>query len=220
LIKKKSEFAVDGVFYIGLVLALGYFLLIFVFPSIMRGIKRVKWLISMSYVGGMFALGYLLLITLPTYQIIVYNILCAATDEYYSEMTCSGSRYAARVVPSIILLGMVIILSWLMAGMLKTSIPFENLYMNGPSRPVFIDYVAWPLITTVLHISGIPSFRIVNIFLIAFFGLYSVGLDLWEIGTYDESMQKFYFRVKVVFAWLYLTPALFYVQDDLLDIRK
>lgn len=161
--------------------------------------------------GGTFSLTWLLLGSLPTFQISVYHFFCFSSDEYYSEETCSGGGFIVRAILSVVLFSITGMLCWLMGSLLRTSIPFEGLYLNSPNRFSSIEYVYWPMISTLFHMSGNSTARMVNLYIMACFSLLSIGLDLWEMSTFDHSVQLFYLIVKTLFCWLFLSPAIFHV---------
>lgn len=207
-------------FYACLSIVVGYSMLIFVVPSILIRIRLERWIEKVYSGAGLFSLMFLLIGTIPAYQIIVYQFLCSSSNEYYSEDTCTGSGAVTRTILALILLCLTVGLCWLLSSCLKTSNQFDKSYLNSPQNQRYMDYIVWPLIATLLHMTGNPIARVVNIFVIALGSLYSIGYDIWEISTFDESMRKFYFRIKVVFGWVYISVPLLYVSCSYSGVRR
>lgn len=210
--KNGSNITVNVLFYTSLIITMSYALLIGLLPFILKKTNKKAWLNRINAFAGNFALVYVLIVTIPTYQVIVYHFLCYSSSEYYSEATCSGSGVIIRTILSAVLLCVLIPVCWLLGSCLKTSIPFGESYLNSSQRHTYIDYIVWPLVSTVLHMTNISVVRVVNIYAISVFSLYSIGCDIWQMACFDISMRLYYFKVKVVFGWFFFAPALLYVN--------
>lgn len=203
---------VNVIFYLLFSFTLVYVFLAFFTSSLQASRSNRRWLTWVSVIGGKLSIAYLLVVMIPSYQLIFDQLMCHIGDIGLREEKCFEGQSLARFIFTIIFLIMVTFTGWLLSNNLPLGIPFEKGYLNRPSKSSWVEDLVNPMLCSLLHTTGNSAAKIVNLFLLAGFSFYAVGSDIFRRSSFDRSIRVFMLRVRILFAWLYFSAALFFVS--------
>jgi hypothetical protein len=199
------------IFYALLGFTAMYVILAFFVSSIEASGKNRRLLSWLSTVGGKLSVAYLLVLIIPSSQLIFDQLMCHIGDTGPKQEKCFEGQSLARFMFSIVFLLMVGITSWLLSNNLSLSIPFEENYLNRPLKSSWVEDLVYPALCALLHTTGNEAAKILNLYLLAAFGIYVLGTEIFKWSSFDRPIRVFMFRVKALFAWLFFSAALFFV---------